>query len=117
MYSDNSSGNSFSKTLEESDYLKRIVATLNKNYSHLQQKYKITELSIIGSYARGEQTKNSDLDLMVDFQEPIGWEVVDLRDELQELLGMPIDLILKAGVIQRSRLYNRILEDAVYVKA
>ncbi|MCK4268923.1 MAG: nucleotidyltransferase family protein [Methanogenium sp.] len=121
MYSDNSSGNSFSnsssKTLEKSDDLKRIVATLNKNYSHLQEKYKINELSIIGSYARGEQTKNSDLDIMVDFQEPIGWEVVDLRDELEELLGIPVDLILKAGVIQRRRLYNGILEDAVYVKA
>jgi len=38
---------------------------------------------------------------MVDFQEPIGWEVVDLRDELEELLGMSVDLILKAGVIQK----------------
>lgn len=117
MYSDNSSSNSSGKTLEKSDDLKRIVATLNKNYSRLQQKYKINELSIIGSYARGEQTENSDLDIMVDFQEPIGWEVVDLRDELEELLGIPVDLILKAGVIQRRRLYNGILEDAVYVKA
>jgi len=57
MYSDNSSGNSFSnsfsnssgKTLEKSDDLKRIVATLNKNYSRLQEKYKINELSIIGT--------------------------------------------------------------------
>jgi len=105
------------KTSEKSDELKRIVATLNKYYSQLQQKYKINELSIIGSYARGEQTEKSDLDIMVDFQEPIGWEVVDLRDEIQKLLGLPVDLILKAGVIQRRRLYNGILEDAIYVKA
>ncbi len=108
---------SSNKTKEQSKDLKRIVASLNKNYSHLQQTYKIHELSIIGSFARGEQTENSDLDILVDFYEPIGWEVVDLRDELEELLGLPVDLILKAGIIQRRRLYNGILEDAVYVKA
>jgi hypothetical protein len=54
---------------------------------------------------------------MVDFSKPIGWEVVDLRDELEKLLGIKVDLILKAGVMQRKRLYSQILEDAVYVKA
>jgi len=90
---------------------------LNKNHSRLQQKYKVNEISIIGSYARGEQTENSDLDIMVDFREPIGWNIVDLRDELEELLGLPVDLILKDGVMQRKKLYDGILEDAVYVKA
>ncbi|HPY60907.1 MAG TPA: nucleotidyltransferase domain-containing protein [Methanospirillum sp.] len=68
-------------------------------------------------FARGEQTEESDLDIMVDFSKPIGWEVVDLRDELEKLLGIKVDLILKAGVMQRKRLYSQILEDAVYVKA
>jgi uncharacterized protein len=97
--------------------LERIVATLNKNYLSLQQKYNVKEISIIGSYARGEQTKESDIDIMVDFKEPIGWEVVDLRDELERLLGIKVDLILKTGIMQRKRLYSGILEDAVHVKA
>jgi hypothetical protein len=54
---------------------------------------------------------------MVDFREPIGWNVVDLRDELEELLGLPVDLILKDGIMQRKKIYDGILEDAVYVKA
>ncbi len=105
------------KNDEKAKELKRIVTTLNTNFIPLQSKYSIKELSIIGSYARGEQTETSDLDIMVDFKEPIGWEVVDLRDDLEELLGHKIDLILKAGIIQRKRLYKGILEDAVYVKA
>jgi len=113
MYSDNQPG----KLKEIPDDLKRIVALLHTNYHHLVQKYKITEMSIIGSYARGEQTKDSDLDIMVGFLEPIGWDVVDLRDDLEELLGISVDLVLKAGVIQRKRLYNGIVEDAIYVKA
>ncbi|UUX92995.1 nucleotidyltransferase family protein [Methanoplanus endosymbiosus] len=97
--------------------LQRIVAALNKNYPFFEQKYNIKEISIIGLYARGEQTKESDLDIMVDFKEPIGWEVVDLRDDLEKLLGIKVDLVLKSGVMQRKRLYSGILEDAVYVKA
>jgi predicted nucleotidyltransferase len=101
----------------EKTELQRIVAALNKNYPFFEQKYNIKEISVIGSYARGEQTRDSDLDIMVDFKEPIGWEVVDLRDDLEKLLGIKVDLILKAGVMQRKRLYSGILEDAVYVKA
>jgi len=97
--------------------LQKIIAILNKNYPFFQQKYNIKEVSIVGSYARGEQTEESDLDIMVDFKEPIGWEVVDLRDELERLFGIKVDLILKAGVMQRKRIYAGILEDAIYVKA
>jgi len=97
--------------------LQKIITILNENFSSFQQKYKIKEMSIIGSYARGEETAESDLDIMVDFYEPIGWEVVDLRDDLEKLFGINIDLILKAGVMQKERLYSGILEDAIYVKA
>ncbi|MFA5398705.1 MAG: nucleotidyltransferase family protein [Methanomicrobiales archaeon] len=105
------------KTIEKAEELKKIVATLNSNFIPLQTKYNIKELSIIGSYARKEQTDKSDLDIMVDFQEPIGWEVVDLRDDLEELLGLKVDLILKAGIMQSKKRYKSILEDAIYVKA
>ena len=54
---------------------------------------------------------------MVDFYEPIGWEVVDPRDYLEKGSGINVDLILKAGVMQKERLYSGILEDAIYVKA
>lgn len=54
---------------------------------------------------------------MVDFTEPIGWEVVDLREELENLSGLKVDLILKAGVKQRKKIYAGIVEDAVYVQA
>ncbi|MBP2133235.1 putative nucleotidyltransferase [Methanomicrobium sp. W14] len=112
-----SSGEDSNNNKERKEELNKIVATLNKNYNRLSQKYKISEISIIGSYARCEQTEKSDLDIMVDFSEPIGWEVVDLKDELEKILKKNVDLILKAGIIQRKRIYDGILEDAVYVKA
>lgn len=103
--------------VDKSEELQKIVATLQSGFIPLQRKYHISELSIVGSYARGEQTETSDIDIMVDFSEPIGWEVVDLRDDLQALLGLEVDLILKGGIIQRKQLYTSITEDAIYVKA
>lgn len=111
------SNDCFKHTNEKNGELIRILTVLKKNYQAFQEKYHIKEISIIGSYARGEQTEDSDLDIMVDFIKPIGWEVVDLRDDLEKLLGKKVDLILKAGVMQRKQLYSGILEDAVYVKA
>ncbi|MDD4126425.1 MAG: nucleotidyltransferase family protein [Methanomicrobium sp.] len=102
---------------ERKAQLERIVKTLKENYAHLEKDYGIKELSIIGSYARCDQTDDSDLDIMVDFYEPLGWEVVDLRDELEKILGISVDLVLKAGVVQRKLVFDGILEDAVYVKA
>jgi len=120
MNSDNNPEHSeekYSNTEIKKRELEGIVTTLNKNYLSFQQKYKVKEICIIGSYARGEQTKESDIDIMVNFKEPIGWEVVDLRDDLEKLLGIKVDLILKAGIMQRKRLYSEILKDAVHVKA
>ena len=102
---------------EKREELQTIVATLQSGFIPLQRKYHISELSIVGSYARGEQTETSDIDIMVDFREPIGWEVADLRDELEALLGLNVDLILKGGVIQRKQLYKSITEDAIVIQA
>lgn len=97
--------------------LQEIVGIIREHYPAIQQKYNIAEISIVGSYARQEQTDKSDLDILVEFNEPIGWEVVDLKDDLEKICGIQVDLILKAGVIQRKQVYAGILEDAVYVKA
>ena len=113
----NSQKKEYPKKKKRSDELNRIVAALDENFEYFQEKYSIKELGIIGSYARGEQTEESDLDIMVDFHKPIGWEVVDLRDDLEKLLGLHVDLVLKAGIKQRKKLFDGISEDAVYVKA
>ncbi len=55
------------------------------------------------------------MDILVDLAEPIGWDVVDLKDELEQLLGLPVDLVLKGGVARRPKLLRSIREDATYV--
>ncbi|MFM7015038.1 MAG: nucleotidyltransferase family protein [Bacteroidota bacterium] len=75
-----------------------INSILSSNKDYLSKKYKIKHLAIFGSYSRSEETKNSDTDIMVEFEKPIGIEFIDLANELQEILNIKVDLISKNGI-------------------
>jgi len=79
----------------------------------LFQKYPIKELAIFGSYARNEQSPTSDLDLLVEFHCPVGSEFIELGDELEDLLGIKVDLVSKKGI--KPRYLEQIKEDLIYV--
>ena len=79
----------------------------------LFQKYPIKELAIFGSYAREEQSPKSDLDVLVEFHSPIGSAFIELGDELEELLGIKVDLVSKKGI--KPRYFERIKENLLYI--
>ncbi|MEI9946223.1 MAG: nucleotidyltransferase family protein [Chitinophagaceae bacterium] len=68
---------------------------------------------VFGSYARGEATEKSDVDVMVDFSEPVGLAFVDLADELERLLRMKVDLVSRGGI--KPKYFAVIEPDLIYV--
>jgi uncharacterized protein len=57
-------------------------------------KFKPTRIDIFGSYARNEQTSESDLDILVDFGETVNLiEIIGIEQELSERLGVKVDLV------------------------
>jgi hypothetical protein len=66
-------------------------------------RYKLRRLGIFGSYARGEQTERSDIDLLVEIDPSIGMEFVDLARELEILLGEPVDVVSTRAIKPRNR--------------
>jgi len=80
----------------------------------LRNNYRLKEIGIFGSYIRGEQKEKSDLDVLVEFDEPVSllW-LVKVEIYLSELLGVKVDLIPKKDV--RPELRERILKEAVYL--
>ncbi len=52
----------------------------------------ISFCALFGSFARGEATENSDIDLLVRFSKPKGWDWVDAALEIEEVLGRKVDL-------------------------
>lgn len=72
----------------------------------------MTQVGIFGSYARGEQTEQSDVDVLTDYvQAPTLVHLVELRDFLQDLLGLKVDVGTKNGL--KPRIRERILAEVV----
>jgi len=69
--------------------------------SALCRRWLIKELSLFGSLARGEAGPESDADILVTFQ-PDGrwdlWDMVDLRDELEQLFHRPVDVVVERAI-------------------
>ncbi len=90
-----------------------IKTRLSASKQELFKKYPIKSLAIFGSYARNEQGANSDLDLMVEFKTRVGSEFIELGDELEELLGIKVDLVSRNGI--KKRYFEKLEQDLVYV--
>jgi hypothetical protein len=96
------------KTLDE---IKKILI---KHKEEVQQEYKVSELGIFGSFARGEQKKRSDIDILVEYSElPDLLKLIELENRLQKLLKRKVDLIEKSGI--RTELKEIILKEVVYI--
>lgn len=72
------------------DEIKKI---LNDNMEYFTEKYFINKFLLFGSYAKNQQTSESDIDLLVDFNEPIDmFDFIDLQEYLTKLFNKRIDL-------------------------
>ncbi|WP_292522008.1 nucleotidyltransferase family protein [Methanoculleus sp.] len=94
--------------------VRSIIDTLKRAKPYLRERYRVREIGVFGSYVRNEQGTGSDLDILVELDEPIGWDVVDLKEDLERILGLPVDLVLKGGITRRPRLMRVVDAEAVY---
>ncbi len=92
--------------------LKEIEAVLRKYKPVLKEKFKVKEIGIFGSYTRGEQSKESDIDIIVEFYEPVGWEFIDLKEFLEGILGKEVDLVTRGAL--KPQLKTEILSEVIY---
>ena len=89
-----------------------IFENLRQHLPDLEQRYHVKSLGVFGSWTRGEQGKGSDLDLLVEFDEPPGlFGFVELEEHLSSLLGVKVDLVTKNAL--KPRIGKRILEEVV----
>lgn len=93
--------------------LESIKSKLAENKQSLYSKYGLSNIAVFGSYARNQQTDESDVDILVEFEKPIGIEFVDLAEELEQILSVRVDLVSKHGLKERH--YKAIEKDLYYV--
>lgn len=93
--------------------LKDIESILRQRKPDLLKRYPISSMAIFGSYARNEQSGQSDLDLMVEINGKIGSRFIDLAEEIEQIIGMKVDLVSKNGI--KKKYLNSIKPDLIYV--
>lgn len=91
----------------------RVVSLINENFDALSQEFHVASLEIFGSYARDEQTPESDVDLLVTFSRPVGFGFIHLAERLEALLGKPVDLLASDGIKPNRR--DSILASLIHV--
>ncbi len=90
-----------------------ILATLRDIKPALATRYKLRSMALFGSYARGDQTPETDVDVLVDVDPAIGLDFIDLAEAIERRLGVKTDVVPADGVKPRYRAI--IQKDLVYV--
>ena len=96
------------KTIEE------IKQKIREDQEVYKDQYKVKEFKIFGSYAKGEYRETSDLDILVEFEQPVSLlHMVSLENYLIDSLNVQVDLVPKDNL--REELKEQILEEAIPV--
>jgi uncharacterized protein len=93
--------------------LDQIVPVLRALKPYLYERWGITELAIFGSVARGEPNLDSDIDILFDYDRPLGLERVTLGDFLEEKLKNKVDLLSKKA--NRPQVWAFIGDEMCYI--
>jgi len=93
------------------DHIMQIIA---ESREQLRSEFGVIGIGIFGSVVRGEQGAGSDIDILVEFERPIGFvRFMRLEKRLAELVGMPVDLVTKKAL--KPHIGKRILQEIRYV--
>lgn len=97
---------SMNETKNSSD----LKQSLQRLYAEIKQRYGIAKLGIFGSYVRNEQREDSDLDVLIAFDEPPSlFEYIELENLISDTLGVKVDLVMEDAL--KPNLKERILHE------
>lgn len=91
----------------------QILSLLKQQLPYLKQNFKVKSIGLFGSYAREEQTEKSDIDMLIEFEAPVGFfKFIELEDYLSGKLGAKVDLVTPDALKLLIKPY--IMAEAVY---
>jgi len=91
-----------------------VLQMLVHQKSSLLATYQIIRLGVFGFYARGEQTDDSDIDVLVEYEKaPSLWRLIELRDYLSELFAVKVDVVTTNGL--KARIRESVLAEVIYL--
>jgi uncharacterized protein len=94
--------------------LERILSKITNHKSEIIKEYHVKEIGVFGSYLRGEERADSDVDILVDFDRPIDlFRFLDLEEKLSDMFGKKVDLVSKKSL--KPHIGKEILKEVQYL--
>lgn len=90
-----------------------ILSKLAELKPSLYKDYAVKEIGLFGSFSDESFSENSDIDLLVEFEKPIGWKYFSLEIYLESIFGRKIDLVTKNAL--KKQIKDRILKQVNFV--
>ena len=96
----------------------KITNILSEKSEYLAEAYGVKRIGLFGSYAKGTYTEASDIDIIVEFETPLGFKFMEFADYLEAILGKPVDVLTVGGLqgIRIPHVAQAIRESIVYVQ-
>ncbi len=95
----------------------QIVQRLREERPYLAAEFGVGKIGLFGSYAEDQANQASDIDLVVEFERPIGFRFFELADHLESILGRQVDVLTPAGIqgIRVRQVAQNIRKSIMYV--
>ena len=93
---------------------KQDIKKILKEHKDILNKYKVRTIGLFGSYVRGDQQDKSDLDILVEFESPVGFfKFLEIEEYLEEITGIKVELVTKKAL--KPRIGEYILREVVNI--
>lgn len=94
-----------------------IIQRLQASYPYLMAEYGVKRIGLFGSFVKGTANEASDVDLLVEFQHPLGFKFIELIEYLEQQLERKVDVLTPTGIqgIRVDGVANSLTEGIVYV--
>ncbi|ABQ27364.1 nucleotidyltransferase family protein [Geotalea uraniireducens] len=92
----------------------QIIDFLRSHKDFFATEFKVKRIGIFGSYARGDVTEESDIDIVVELEKPDLYYLIGVKQAVEEALGGKVDVVRLRDKMNET-LKRRIEQDAIYV--
>lgn len=100
--------------MKTNNNISEIAKLIKSHMEILKNDYKVKNIGIFGSFVENKQDEDSDIDILVDFSEPIDFfKFIQLEEYLGKLLGKKVDLVSKKAL--KPFIGKNILKEVVYI--
>ncbi len=91
-----------------------IIDFLSAHKTEFEQNFSLVKIGLFGSYARGENFEDSDIDIVVELRKPDLFYLIGIKQTVEEALGTRVDVVRMRDKMNKT-LRCRIERDAIYV--